>query len=153
MGERLLCKQDVAGSIPVSSTDKIKILFPVDPETWSLKIWLGFKTIYNKLQYRAKELSAYDGCLGTCWRWKTWQAAISFGEMQAIRDPKISEWSNPLRASVSSVPEFIGYVKQYPGNWNISVPGGKENKSDSPSSGERTGMSLNRYSVSLQALL
>ena len=32
-----------------------------------------------------------------------------------------------------------------PENWNILVPGGKENKSDSLSSGDRTGKSLNRY--------
>ena len=31
-----------------------------------------------------------------------------------------------------------------PENWNILVSGGKENKSDSPSSGDRTGNSLNR---------
>lgn len=30
------------------------------------------------------------------------------------------------------------------GNWNILVPVGKENKNDSPSSGERTGKSPNR---------
>ena len=31
-----------------------------------------------------------------------------------------------------------------PGNWNISLPGGKENNSDSLSSGDRTGISLNQ---------
>ena len=31
-----------------------------------------------------------------------------------------------------------------PGNWNISLPGGKENNSDSLSSGDRTGRSLNQ---------
>ena len=30
------------------------------------------------------------------------------------------------------------------GNWNILVPAGKENKNDSPSSGERTGISPNQ---------
>ena len=33
------------------------------------------------------------------------------------------------------------------GNWNILVPVGKENKNDSPSSGERTGKSPNRRCV------
>ena len=32
-----------------------------------------------------------------------------------------------------------------PENWNILVPGGKENKSDSLSSGDRTGKSPNRF--------
>ena len=41
----------------------------------------------------------------------------------------------------------IGYHVMHganPGNWNISLPGGKENNSDSLSSGDRTGISLNQ---------
>jgi hypothetical protein len=36
------------------------------------------------------------------------------------------------------------YREANPGNWNISLPGGKENNSDSLSSGDRTGISLNQ---------
>ncbi len=42
-----------------------------------------------------KLLRAHGGCLGACRRRRTWQAAISFGEVQATFDPEISEWGNP----------------------------------------------------------
>ena len=38
---------------------------------------------------------------------------------------------------------FLGRL-EHPANWNILVAGGKENNNDSPSSGERTGKSLNQ---------
>ena len=38
---------------------------------------------------------------GTKRRRKTWPAAISFGELQASIDPKISEWGNPAGAMPS----------------------------------------------------
>ena len=39
---------------------------------------------------------AQGGCLGSRKRRRTWQAAISLGELQASVDPGISEWGNPL---------------------------------------------------------
>ena len=42
-----------------------------------------------------KQESAHGGCLGTSRRRRTWQAAKSFGELQASIDPEISEWGNP----------------------------------------------------------
>ncbi len=42
-----------------------------------------------------KRASAQGGCLGTDRRRRTWQAAKSFGELQASVDPEISEWGNP----------------------------------------------------------
>ena len=42
-----------------------------------------------------KLLRAHGGCLGIRRRRRTWSAAISFGELQASADPKISEWENP----------------------------------------------------------
>ena len=46
-----------------------------------------------------KRISAHGGCLGTDRRRRTWQAAISPGELQASRDPGVSEWGNPAGAN------------------------------------------------------
>jgi hypothetical protein len=45
-----------------------------------------------------KWISAHGGCLGTSRRRRTWQAAKSFGELQASIDPEMSEWGNPAGA-------------------------------------------------------
>ena len=42
-----------------------------------------------------KRISAHGGCLGMSRRRRTWQAAISLGELQASIDPGMSEWGNP----------------------------------------------------------
>ena len=42
-----------------------------------------------------KLLRADGGCLGTGRRGRTWNAAISFGELLTGYDPEISEWGNP----------------------------------------------------------
>ena len=42
-----------------------------------------------------KRESAQGGCLGMSRRRRTWQAAISLGELQASEDPGVSEWGNP----------------------------------------------------------
>jgi len=49
-----------------------------------------------------KQESAHGGCLGTSRRRRTWQAAKSFGELQASKDPEMSEWGNPAGAVPSS---------------------------------------------------
>ena len=41
-----------------------------------------------------KRTRAYGECLGIRSRWRTWQAAISRGELQISFDPRISEWGN-----------------------------------------------------------
>ena len=56
-------------------------------------------------------------------------------------DPEISEWDNPITWRVII---FTQGKEANGGNWNILVPPGEENNSDSPSSGERPGRSLNR---------
>ena len=38
---------------------------------------------------------AHEGCLGISRRRRTWQAAISLGELHTSFNPGISEWSNP----------------------------------------------------------
>jgi hypothetical protein len=48
-----------------------------------------------------KQGSAHGGCLGTDRRGRTWQAAKSFGELQASIDPEMSEWGNPAGESPS----------------------------------------------------
>ena len=40
---------------------------------------------------------------------------------------------------------YLSMIEANAGNWNILVPAGKENKNDSPSSGERTGNSPDQY--------
>ena len=41
-----------------------------------------------------KRTRAQGECLGIRSRWRTWQAAISRGELQISFDPRISEWGN-----------------------------------------------------------
>ena len=60
--------------------------------------------------------------------------------MQIIFDPPISEWDNPIGWRPIIQPKLEANA----GNWNILVPAGKENNNDSPSSGERTGISPNQ---------
>ena len=89
-----------------------------------------------------KLLRAYGECLGTSRRWRTWQAAISNGEKHLFYDPLISEWGNPITSI------WIYRIdRANSGKWTISVPEGKENNSDSASSGERTRNSLNRLGL------
>ena len=47
-----------------------------------------------------KRISAQGGCLGTSRRRRTWQAAKSLGELQASKDPGVSEWGNPARVKL-----------------------------------------------------
>ena len=51
--------------------------------------------------------------------WRTWQAAISSGDLHARIEPEISEFDN-----IRKNPE----KETYAGNWNILVPVGRENK-------------------------
>ena len=69
-------------------------------------------------------------------------------------DPWISEWGNPTSVNaMSPLPEYIGQEEGTRGIETSQYPLGKENNSDSPSSGERKGKSLNRTGViSLAAL-
>ena len=69
-------------------------------------------------------------------RRRTWQAAISWGEPHAGFEPQISEWENVRIYARAEKHEDAG-------NWNILVPAGKENKSDSLSSSERKGNRAN----------
>ena len=48
------------------------------------------------LRDKVKLQRAYGGCLGDKRRRRTWEAAISFGELLTSYDPKISEWDNPF---------------------------------------------------------
>ena len=106
MGEHLPCTQGVTGSIPVVSTN----FYLVD--LIALNLWHWFQRLRNRLffdicndslrikffdlEFVVKLLRAFGGCLGFSRRWRTWQAALSLGELQASVDPGISEWGNPL---------------------------------------------------------
>ena len=53
-------------------------------------------------------------------------------------------WSVDFRMGQPTMATWYpAMLEANPGNWNISLPGGKENNSDSLSSGDRTGKSLN----------
>ena len=54
---------------------------------------------------------AYGGCLGTCSRRRTQQAAKSLGESKADKDPGVSEWGNPLTAMRQHILQRAGMRK------------------------------------------
>ncbi len=66
-----------------------------------------------------------------------------------VFDPEMSEWGNPL-LFIAAVfqSEFIGLVKQTQGSETSQYLEEKKTMSDSRSSGERTGRSLNRFHAS-----
>ena len=67
------------------------------------------------------------------------------GSCQPNIDPKISEWGNPpRRIAAVLLSEFIGQEEQTRGSETSQYPEEKKTTSDSRSSGERTGNSLNR---------
>ena len=87
-----------------------------------------------------KRVSAHGGCLGTNRRGRTWQAAKSFGELQASEDPEMSEWGNPARPTG----RVISRERPTRGIETSQYPEEEKSSRDSPSSGERTGKSPNR---------
>ncbi len=127
--------------------DHWHLLFSTSENDWLNRIFevcylLDFMVCIERSNI--KRTRAHGGCLGISRRWRTWQAAISFGEVQITVDPEISEWGNPLYISYS-IPFWIHRKgKANEANWNILVASGKEIKRDTPSSGERTGHSPNR---------
>src|SRR5437867_12311335 len=52
-----------------------------------------------------KRVRAHGGCLGTGRRRRTCLAAISLGELQGSRDPRISEWGNPVGRKIDHRPQ------------------------------------------------
>jgi len=85
-----------------------------------------------------KNIRACEGSLGIQKLWRTWLPAKRFGELEVGFDPEESEWDNSIANCW-----IYRQIRANPGNWNILVPGGKESKNDSLSSGERMGNSLN----------
>ena len=71
------------------------------------------------------------------------------GSCQPSVDPKMSEWGNPaLRIAASLFTEYIGGEERTWGSETSQYPEEKKTTSDSRSSGERTGNSLNRSHAS-----
>ena len=67
------------------------------------------------------------------------------GSCQPSVDPEISEWGNPPRRTAAvPQPEFIGLEERTRGSETSQYPEEKKTMSDSRSSGERNGNSLNR---------
>ena len=71
------------------------------------------------------------------WR-RTWQAAISLGEMHAVFEPRISECDFAKHSE----------RRRNAGNWNVLVPAGKEINWDSVSNSERKQNRANRICCS-----
>lgn len=65
--------------------------------------------------------------------WRSWQAAISFGEEHASFEPEITEWDSYYSLSSNDPQSWIGNLL----NWNILVGRGRENKRDAVSNVER----------------
>ena len=59
------------------------------------------------LRDKVKLQRAHGGCLGDKRRRRTWEAAISFGELLTSFDPEISEWDNPRREYLPAYGEYI----------------------------------------------
>ena len=96
---------------------------------------------------------AHGGCLGDQRRRRTWTAAKSSGEPLTGCDPEISEWGNPSRDYLPARGEFITVWQPSQGTETSKYLDERKAKSDSLSSGERRGKSLNLISASMLALL
>ena len=96
------------------------------------------------LRSTVKLQRAHGGCLGDERRRRTWTAALSSGERRTRYDPEISEWDNPWRDYLPGQSEYIALCRRTWGTETSKYPEEKKTNSDSPSSGERTGTSLNR---------
>lgn len=71
------------------------------------------------------------------------------GSCQPNVEPEMSEWGNPARRIAAlPQPEFIGLEERTRGSETSQYPEEKKTMSDSRSSGERTGNSLNRVHAS-----
>src|SRR4051812_13620968 len=71
------------------------------------------------------------------------------GSCQPNVDPEMSEWGNPPRRTAAVPPaEYIGREERTRGSETSQYPQEKKTMSDSRSSGERTGNSLNRCHAS-----
>ena len=97
-------------------------------------------------QNRAKVRKVSDGCLGTCSRRKTQQAAKRRGEPQAGIDPRTSEWGNPYGTTRTRA------KRGEPGEVKHLSSRRKRNRRDPLSSGERKGASPNRMRAKAAAV-
>jgi hypothetical protein len=121
-------------------------------------VWLGFRSesvhqLDACLRDKVKLQRAHGGCLGDERRRRAWTAAKSSGEPLTGFDPEIPECENTRRDYLPTAGEYIA-VSSEPGELkHLSNQRKRKQVSDSPSSGERTGNSLNRLSASILALL
>ena len=102
----------------------------------SISIWRGAATEWmrpaacggaNDMKFAAtkvKLIRAQGECLGIRSRWRTWQAAKSFGELQMSIDPEISETAFVVSESLSvSVILFSVSVASLPLWWDSFMSG------------------------------
>ena len=83
---------------------------------------------------------------GVRWMPRLLQAMKDVISCDKLRVGANNPWSWDFRMGQPSRVKLCYHAKHEAnaGNWNILVPVGRENKNDSPSSGERTGKSPNR---------
>jgi len=93
-----------------------------------------------------KRLRARGGCLGTCWRRRTYRPRKSAGSCLEGFDPHVSEWENP--AGVTSCNPMLSEVGVGSRRGELKHLSNRRKRNqvrDCLSSGERNGKSLNRW--------
>jgi len=151
VGEHLLCKQGVAGSNPVISTKRR--IDDKSCESYSLR---SLKTEYGDLECSQAMFSTVCGQATKGERWMPWRREATkdvascdkprgAASRHRSEDVRMGEpgWGN----AHSSATESIGRGTRTGGTETSQYLEGKEIKRDCPSSGERTGKSLNRGRV------
>ena len=92
-----------------------------------------------------KLLRAYGECLGVKCRWRTWDTAISLGELWT------SDISGDVRigkpAGANHQHHALNQIGVWREPWELKHLSTTRKRDHSPSSGERTGISLNRTSL------
>ena len=92
-----------------------------------------------------KLLRAYGECLGVKCRWRTWDTAISLGELWT------SDISGDVRigkpAGANHQHHALNKIGAWREPWELKHLSTMRKRNYSPSSGERTGNSLNRSSL------
>ena len=148
LGEHLLCKQGVAGSNPVISTRRDR---PISSEFHSRAIFDNRIRRFSSVARRCSP--TVRGQATKSERWMPWrrEATKDVASCDKPRGAASRHRSGDVRMGEpgwgnahSSVTESIGHGTRTEGTETSQYLEGKESNRDSPSSGERTGSSLNQ---------
>jgi hypothetical protein len=150
LGEHLLCKQGVAGSNPVISTRRARN----DPGRVLLAaIFENRIRRFSSVARRCSPSRSIRGQATKSERWMPWrrEATKDVASCDKPRGAASRHRSGDVRMGEpgwgnahSSVAKFIGHGTRTGGTETSQYLEGKESNRDSPSSGERTGSSLNQ---------